>query len=52
MNAMNIQARHIVWGLIAMPVVVFAAYVSWLIVPEIVRVVVPEVVRTVRSIVN
>ena len=47
MNEMNLASRHIVLALFVMPVAVFAAYISWLIVPEIVRVVVPEVVGAV-----
>ena len=50
MNAMNISPTHLVWALVAAPVVVFALYISWLIVPEIVRVVVPEVVHAVFDI--
>jgi len=52
MNYTNIRPHHLLLGLIAVPAVAFAAWVAWLIVPEVLRVVVPEVVRTVGSIVN
>jgi len=50
MNAMTFASRHMVWILAVAPVTIFAVYISWLIVPEIVRIVVPEVVRAVLRI--
>ena len=47
MIAMNIASRNIVLTLVAVPVALFAIYISWLIVPMIVREVVPEVVGAV-----
>jgi hypothetical protein len=43
------ERRYLVWALIGTPVVVLAAYVAWLVVPEVIRVVVPAVVRSVTG---
>ena len=49
MKAANFELRYLVGILIAAPVVTFAVYVSWLVVPEVVRIVVPAVVRAVTG---
>ena len=49
MKPANLELRHMMWILIVAPVVAFAAYVSWLVVPEVVRIVVPAVVRAVTG---
>jgi len=45
--AANLDSRHILWALAAAPFVLFAGYIAYLVVPEVVRVVVPTVVRAV-----
>jgi len=43
----NADSHYLPWALIATPLVVFAGYVAYLVVPEVVRVVVPAVIRAV-----
>jgi hypothetical protein len=50
MDGIPFQLRHIIIALAAAPILVFAGYVAWLVVPEVVREVVPAVVRAVNSI--
>jgi hypothetical protein len=45
--AANLDSRHVLWALVAAPFVLFAGYVAYLVVPEVVRVVVPTVVRAI-----
>lgn len=45
----SFDSRHLFWSLLATPFVLFAGYVAWLVVPEVVRVVVPAVVRAVTG---
>jgi hypothetical protein len=47
MNAICIQPRHLLVALIATPFVAFGAYVTWLVVPVVIREVVSEVIRAV-----
>jgi hypothetical protein len=50
MDGNPIQLRHIIIVLAAAPILVFASYIAWLVVPEVVRDVVPAVVRAVNSL--
>jgi hypothetical protein len=47
---LNISPSQTIFLLCVLPVALFAAYISWLIVPEILRVVVPEVVQAVTDL--
>ena len=50
MNAVHPPIRNLLIALIAAPIVALAAYVTWLVVPVVIREVVPEVVRAVKGI--
>ena len=50
MAGIHIQLRHIIIALAAAPILLFAGYVAWLVVPAVVREVVPVVVRAVNGI--
>jgi len=50
MNGIHIQPRHLIIALFAAPVLAFAGYITWLVVPAVIREVVPAVVRAVRGI--
>jgi hypothetical protein len=43
------RSRIILVSAFGLPIGAFAAYVAWLVVPEVLRVVVPAVVQTVAS---
>jgi hypothetical protein len=43
----NVDTHSMLWALVASPFVLFAGYVAYLVVPEVVRVVMPAVVRAV-----
>jgi hypothetical protein len=43
------RPNYLVWSLIAAPVVVFAVYVAWIVVPIVVTEVVPAVVQAVTT---
>lgn len=43
------RGRQIAIWLIAAPIGLFAAYVAWLVVPEVLQIVVPAVVRAVTG---
>ena len=47
MNHANFH--HVLWALVASPLVLFAGYIAYLVVPEVVRVVVPVVARAVTG---
>jgi len=46
----NVDSHHLLWALLATPFALFAGYVAYLVVPEVVRVVVPAVVRAVIGV--
>ena len=48
----NPQLKHFTWALVTSPILLFAGYVAYLVVPEVVRVVVPLVVEEVTAIVR
>jgi len=48
----NPHLKHFTWALVASPVVLLAGYISYLVVPTVVRVVVPLVVEKVTAIVR
>ena len=50
MNLMHLPNRYLVIALIAAPIVALATYVTWIVVPVVVREVVPVVVRAVKGI--
>jgi len=41
----NGNIHHLLWVLLGTPFVLFAGYIAYLVVPEVLRVVVPAVVR-------
>lgn len=41
--------RALAIALISAPIVAFAAYIAWLVVPVVIREVVPEVIRAVKG---
>ena len=47
---MTANTNSVIWALVASPVVLFAGYVAYLVVPEVVRVVVPLVIDEVISV--
>lgn len=47
MNTKHLSIRHLAVAFIAAPIAVFAAYVTWIVVPVVVRAVVPVVVQAV-----
>jgi hypothetical protein len=49
MFSFSLLERNWLWLLLATPVAVYAAWISAVVVPQIVRVVVPEVVRAVAG---
>jgi len=49
MKLANSELRYVVSALVAAPILVFAAYVTYLVVPDVVRVVVPAVVRAITG---
>jgi hypothetical protein len=52
MNAIDIQDSYLVIAMIATAFLAFAAFVTRLVVPIVIREVVPEVVRVVKDIRN
>jgi hypothetical protein len=50
MNAIHIQDGFLLMAMTATAVLAFAAYVSRLVIPVVIREVVPEVVRVVKDI--
>lgn len=49
MNPTHIRFSYIILSLVVAPVVAFAGYIAWLVVPVVVKAVVPEVVRAVSN---
>ena len=47
MVSMSFLERNWLWLVLASPIALYAAWISAMVVPEVVRVVVPEVVRAV-----
>lgn len=45
----NGNTHDLLWALLATPFAVFAGYIAYLVVPEVVRVVVPAAVRAVTG---
>lgn len=45
----TIRFGYLIMSLAAVPFLAFAAYISWLVVPVVIREVVPEVIRAVTA---
>jgi len=48
-SAQPARARAIALSVVSVPFALFAAYVAWLVVPQVLQVVIPAVVRAVVS---
>jgi hypothetical protein len=47
LNAVHFAERNWLWLALSLPVAMYAAWISFLVVPEVIRVVAPEVVQKV-----